>query len=86
MHDLHVADKIKNIVLAEAQKNKLQNVREIKIELGVIEEHGSDILPENLVFNLSILLKNTIAEGALVFIDKVEGDSWKIKSISGDEK
>jgi len=84
MHDLHVADKIQKLVLENAVSNKLSTVKKVEINLGYIEEHGSDISPENLEFNLKMLLKNTVADGAEIVINKVSSDSWELVSISGD--
>lgn len=81
MHDLHLADKILNIVLKEAHKNNATRVKLIKIELGEISEHNQTITPENLEFNFSMLAKNTVAEEAKLDIEQVEGDEWKLKEI-----
>lgn len=83
MHDLHEADKILKIILNYAEKNKLHKVLSAVIELGSIIEHGDEISPENLVFNLQMLSKNTIAEGMNVEIVKFKGDSWILKEIEG---
>ncbi|MCX6739718.1 MAG: hypothetical protein NTZ49_00635 [Candidatus Parcubacteria bacterium] len=83
MHDLHEADKILKIILNYAEKNKLHKVLSAVIELGSIIEHGDEISPQNLVFNLQMLSKNTIAEGMNVEIVKFRGDSWILKEIEG---
>lgn len=83
MHDLHEADKILKIILNYAEKNKLHKVLSAVIELGSIIEHGDEISPENLVFNLQMLSKNTMAEGMNVKIVKFKGDSWILKEIEG---
>ena len=84
MHDLHAADKIHKLVLEYAIQNKLNKVSEIIIELGQVMEHGDAINPENLQFNLDMLNKGSVAEGAKIKIKRVFGDSWKLVSISGD--
>ncbi|MBT5503466.1 hypothetical protein HN858_01055 [Candidatus Falkowbacteria bacterium] len=84
MHDLHVADKIHKLVLEQAKKNNLKQVKKILIDLGSVIEHGADISSENLEFNLQMLSRNTVAEGAKVKINKVDGSSWELISIAGD--
>jgi len=83
MHDLHVADKIQHLVLEEALKSDLKQVKLINIDLGSVVEHGADINPENLEFNLQMLLKGTLAEGAKIKINKVAGNTWELVSIAG---
>jgi len=84
MHDLHAADKILKLVLEEANKNNLLKVKKIIIELGSIVEHGDEINPENLKFNLTMLAKNTPAKDAEIIIKKVKGTTWKLVEIEGD--
>ncbi|OGF38228.1 hypothetical protein A2482_05250 [Candidatus Falkowbacteria bacterium RIFOXYC2_FULL_48_21] len=84
MHDLHVADQIFRLVLAEAEKNRLKKVAQINIELGLIEEHGANVEPENLKFNIVMLSRGTIAEAADVVVNSVAGNAWKLVSISGE--
>jgi len=84
MHDLHLANQILKLILGYAQKNKLNKVTGATIELGEIVEHGSEIAPENLEFNLKMLAQETLAEGLNVVIRKVKGDSWVLKEIIGE--
>jgi len=84
MHDLHEANKILKVILDYARQNKLKRVTQAKIELGSILEHGDEISPENLEFNLIILARNTLAAGLKVEIQKVKGESWVLKEIRGE--
>lgn len=84
MHDLHAADRVLKDVLAAAQKNHLKNVKIIVLELGTIIEHGAEILPENLKFNLTALSRDTIVAEARIEIRPVAGSEIKIKEIEGD--
>lgn len=84
MHDLHLANQIMKLILEYAQKNQLKKVTSAVIELGQITEHGSEIAPENLEFNLKMLAKNTLANGLDVDIKKVKGESWILKEIEGE--
>ena len=84
MHDFHIADQITKLVVEYANKNNLTKVTKIVVELGKVEEHKQIILPENLEFNIKLLLKNTLAKEAVVDIILKEGDSWTLKEIEGD--
>ena len=94
MHDIHAANAILKIVLAEAKKSNLKKINIITIELGSIIEHGEEINPLNLKFNLRLLAKNTPAEHARIEISarggsafggkKTSGPTWKLVSIDGD--
>ena len=84
MHDLHLANQILKIALEYARKNKLSKINSITIELGNIVEHGERILSENLIFNLKLLAKDTIAKDAKLKIIPIEGEVWRLKEIEGE--
>lgn len=84
MHDLHAADHVLKDVLATAAKNKLTKVKKIVLELGTIVEHGAEILPENLKFNIESLARGTVAAGVLVVVRPIGGAGLTIKEIEGD--
>ncbi len=84
MHDLHLANQILKIILEYAQKNKFKKVSGATIELGSIVEHGDEISPENLEFNLKMLAKDTLADGLNVEINKIRGGNWALKEIVGE--
>jgi len=84
MHDLHEANKILKVILDYAQKNNLKKVTKATIDLGIIIEHGEELLPENVRFNIIMLARKTVAEGIEVVINKIKGDSWVLKEIEGE--
>jgi Zn finger protein HypA/HybF involved in hydrogenase expression len=83
MHDLHAADKILQLALSAANDNKLLVIKKIVIELGMVIEHGQDIDPDNLAYNIRLLSKNTPARGAEVIIKKVDSNGWRLVEIEG---
>jgi Zn finger protein HypA/HybF involved in hydrogenase expression len=83
MHDLHEANKILKVILDYAQQNKLRKVTKAVIELGSVIEHGDEISPENLEFNILMLARKTVAEGLKIEIKKTRGGSWVLKEIVG---
>lgn len=85
MHDLHEADRILKLVLDHAKRNKLKKVTKIKIGLGSVIEHGSEIDPENLKFNIGLLACGTVVEGAEVVVKKITGATWKLEEIEGEK-
>ena len=56
MHDFHLAQQIAKIAREHARKHGLDRVEKIVIELGDIIEHGETISPENLEFNIKLIL------------------------------
>lgn len=79
MHDFHLADQIVKLAKEYAQKNNLSQITEIVIELGEIIEHGEGITPENLEYNIKLLM----SEVEKIKITKISGDSWKLVSLDG---
>jgi Zn finger protein HypA/HybF involved in hydrogenase expression len=84
MHDLHEADKILKVTLDYAQKNNLKKVTKATIDLGSMVEHGEELLPANVEFNIKMLAQGTIAEGLEIIINKTKGDSWVLNEIEGE--
>ena len=84
MHDLHVADRIHKLALESAEKNQLKSIKRINIDLGTVIEHGAAIDAENLKFNIIMLSRDSIANGAEINIKKVDGGDWKLVSIDGE--
>jgi Zn finger protein HypA/HybF involved in hydrogenase expression len=85
MHDLHAADKILALALAEAKKNKIKNIKKIVVELGSVIEHGAEILPENIKFNIVALARDTMAAGVQVEVRQSLGTQVKLVEIEGDK-
>ena len=83
MHDFHLADQIFKAIMDYAEKNKLTKVTKAVIELGAVVEHGEDILPANLKFNIDMLAQGTVADGLEIEINKIGSDDWVLKEIEG---
>jgi len=77
MHDFHLANKIVKLAQEHAEKNHLKKINKIFIELGDIIEHNELINPDNLRYNIKLL----IPEVETIEIKKIKGDSWKLKYI-----
>lgn len=79
MHDFHLANQITKLAKDYAEKKGLKRVKKISLELGRIVEHGEAISPENLKYNINLLLPKVEIEVKLR-----EGNSWKLISIEGE--
>ena len=85
MHDLHLADKILHQIIEFAKKNNLSRIEKVWVEIGPIVEHGQEIEPENLIFNLIMLAKGTPAERAELDVKKISRPGeYIIKEIEGE--
>jgi Zn finger protein HypA/HybF involved in hydrogenase expression len=84
MHDLHEANKIFNLVLAYAKKNNLKKVKKITLKLGSVMEHGEEINADNLKFNIEMLARGSMAEAAVIVIEKAKILGWELVEIAGD--
>jgi len=84
MHDFHLADTIYKAIIEEAEKNNLKKITKAIIELGSIIEHGDEILPANLDFNIKLLAQGSLNEGIELIIDKASGNNWALKEIEGE--
>jgi len=84
MHDFHLADTIYKTMIDYATKNNLKKVTKAVIELGSIIEHGEEILPSNLKFNIKLLAEGGLASGLEVIIEKSQSDNWVLKEIEGE--
>lgn len=78
MHDFHLANEITKIAKDHAQKNGLLKIKKIVVELGDIIEHGEAISPENLKYNINLLMP------CRVVVKKVKGDKWRLVNIEGN--
>lgn len=77
MHDLHLANQIVKTAQQYAQKNNLEKISEIELELGSITEHDEEITPEGLKYNINLLLP-----GIKISVKKISGENyWKLISI-----
>lgn len=79
MHDLHLANQIVNLAKSYAEKQGVFKIKKIKIALGGVYEHNEIVSPENLDFNIKLLLGDDVN----VEIEKMEGEKWKLEEVAG---
>ena len=85
MHDFHLADIIYKTIMDYAEQNHLAKVNKATIELGSIVEHGEEVLPENLEFNIKMMARGGKADNLELVIEKTIGNNWTLKEIEGDK-
>lgn len=64
MHEVAIAEEIRDIVLEKLKKHKASKVRQIKLLIGEL----TTIVPEALKFALEIVSENTAMQGAKIQI------------------
>lgn len=84
MHDFHLADTIYKTIMDHAAKNNIKKVTKAVIELGSIIEHGEEILPDNLRFNLRMLAEGGPSADLLIVITESSDKNWILKEIEGE--
>ncbi len=93
MHDLLAAKDILASALAVAKEKNIKKIDKIVIEMGKIKlshihpdglEHLEEIKPENLVFNIKMLAKDTSAEDAELEIIDSPNSEIRLKEIQGE--
>ncbi len=67
MHELGIAEEIRDIVVAEAARHQAEKVTTIRLRVGVIRA----IEPEQLTFIFEHVARGTPAEGAVLSIEEV---------------
>jgi hydrogenase nickel incorporation protein HypA/HybF len=67
MHELSVTENIIRIAKEEAEKHNAVKVKEIRIKVGEL----SGLIPECIQFYFDIASEGTIAEGAVIKIEKI---------------
>ena len=72
MHEMSIAEGILQIVEDAAAQQGFRRVTEVRLEIGALS--GVEI--EALTFCLDVVLKNGIAEGARIELEKVPGTGY----------
>lgn len=83
MHDLLAAQDIVKRAILEAKKKKLKKITKLIIEIGQVKDHGEEILPQNLKFNLKVVSRHTLAKDAQVVIKVINEPKVRLVAIEG---
>lgn len=72
MHEMSIAESILEIVEDAAHRQGFAKVKEIRLEIGALS--GVEI--EALRFCMDVVLKDGVADGARVEMERVPGEGW----------
>lgn len=72
MHEMSIAEGILGIIEETQRRQGFQRVKEVRLEIGTL----SGVEVAALDFCLDLVLKDSVAEGARVEIDRVAGTGW----------
>jgi hydrogenase nickel incorporation protein HypA/HybF len=72
MHEMSIAEGILDVVEDAARSQGFAKIKEIRLEIGNL----SGVEVEALDFCLDVVLKNSLAEGARVELERVPGSGW----------
>lgn len=75
MHEVSIAEGIVSIVESTAQANELVRVTKVRVSIGMLA--GVDIA--SLRFAWSSVTRGTVAEAALLEIERPQGKAWCLK-------
>ncbi len=68
MHEVSIAEEIKDIVIKNLKKNNAKKVKRIVLQIGKL----TSIVPDALLFAFEVISKNTPLENAKVEIETIE--------------
>jgi len=72
MHEMSLAESVRDLIEAQAKKERFQRVRTVELEIGQL----AAVDAEALRFALDIALRGTVAEGAELAIAEPAGQAW----------
>jgi hydrogenase nickel incorporation protein HypA/HybF len=72
MHEMALCEGVVNLVEDEARKQPFIRVKSITLELGVF----GHVAPDAMLFCFEAISRGTIADGARLIIDRIQGAGW----------
>ena len=72
MHELSLCESILGIIEDYARSHDFSRVRSVRIEVGAL----SCADPDALRFGFDVVTKDSVAEGAVLHIDRPPGQAW----------
>ena len=72
MHELSLCESILGIIKDYARTHNFTRVRSVRIEIGAL----SCAEPDALRFGFDVVTKGSVAEGAMLEIDRPPGEAW----------
>lgn len=72
MHEMSLAEGIRQIVEDAGRAQGFARVKTVVLEIGQL----ASVEPEALAFCFDVVMKDSIADGARLHIDRVPGEGW----------
>lgn len=72
MHEMALAESVREIVLDTARANNAQRVRTVRLEIGAL----SQVEPEAMRFAWDVVMQDGAAQGARLLIVITPGQAW----------
>ena len=72
MHEMSIAESVLGIVEETARREGLARVKEIRLEIGRL----AAVEVEALRFCFDVVMRGSLAEGAVLAIDETPGTAW----------
>lgn len=72
MHEMSLAESIRQIVEDAGRAQGFARVKTVVLEIGQL----ASVEPEALAFCFDVVMKDSIADGARLQIDRVPGEGW----------
>ncbi len=80
MHEWHITEELLNQLCAQAQKNRINKVIKVQVELG----EDSHVTEDSLSFCFQVLSEETIAKEAVLEVKSSAGDALTLISFEGE--
>ena len=81
MHEFSIMEKLFKIILQEAKNNDLQQISKVYLQIGELRQ----IMPDFLQFAFAQIAKNTVAAGAELLIEPIDGKDIILESLEGEQ-
>jgi hydrogenase nickel incorporation protein HypA/HybF len=72
MHELSLCQSLIEIIEDNARTNDFSKVRSVTLEIGLL----GHVEPESMLFCFDAISRGTIAEGARLVIERMQGAGW----------
>ncbi|MBL0141085.1 MAG: hydrogenase maturation nickel metallochaperone HypA [Betaproteobacteria bacterium] len=72
MHEMSIAESVLGIVEESARREGFRRVKEVRLEIGQL----AAVETESLRFCFDVVVRGSVAEGAMLAIDETPGAAW----------
>lgn len=72
MHEMSLCEGILQVLESESKKQGFQRVKTVWLEIGEL----SSVEPDAMLFSFDVVVKNSLATGAKLVIERIAGAAW----------